>query len=95
MKKFFNLKTTFILLSVMLLSLVEPFVFAQDSSGSSSSRSTTTTVENTTTIQPWMWVVGGAVLLIIIIALVRGGGSGGRSHTDKVTYTKTTSEDNA
>jgi hypothetical protein len=93
MKKIFNLQNSVFLLSLIVFNFIQQFVYGQDSTGSaSSSQSTTTTTQSTTTVQPWVWVVGGIVLLIIIIALVRGGGSGG-AHTDKVTYTKTTSSD--
>ncbi len=94
MKKIFKRQTYISLYSFLTLAFVHLLVFGQDSTASGS-QTTTTTTEHTVTVQPWVWVVGGAVLLLIIIALVRGGGSGG-SHTDKVTYTKTTSsEDNA
>ena len=96
MKKIFKLQNSVFLLSLILFNLVQQFVYAQDSTGSaSSSQTTSTATQSTTTIPMWAWVVGGAVLLIIIIALISRGGSGGGAHTDKVTYTKTTStEDN-
>ena len=91
MKKIFSLQFYYLLFSLLVLSFYNVTAFAQDSSGSSST-TTTSTTSQTTTVQPWVWVVGGAVLLLIIIALVRGNSKGGGSaHTDKVTYTKTTS----
>jgi len=93
MKKIFNSQTYIFLFCFIMLSLTRVSSFAQDSASSSTSQTTTTT-EHTTTIQPWVWIVGGIVLLLIIIALVRGNKGGGTSgHTDKVTYTKTTSSD--
>ena len=93
MKKIFNSQAYIFLFSFIMLSLTRAFAFAQDSAASSTQQTTTTTTEQTTTVQPWVWVVGGAVLLLIIIALVRGNKGGGTAHTDKVTYTKTTSTD--
>lgn len=92
MKKIFKKQTYIFVATFILLSVMQIISFAQDSAASAST-TTTTTQHTSTTIQPWVWVVGGAVLLLIIIALVRGGGSKGGSHTDKVTYTKTTSTD--
>ncbi len=92
MKKIISLQFYYSLFTIILIFFCNAIAFAQDSAVSSST-TTTTTTQQTTTIQPWMWVVGGIVLLLIIIALVRG--NSGASHTDKVTYTKTTSkEDN-
>jgi hypothetical protein len=96
MKKIFNCQAYIFLFSFIMLSLTRAIAFAQDSAAASgsSTQSTTTTTEQTTTVPPWVWIVGGAVLLLIVIALVRGKGSAA-AHTDKVTYTKTTSsEDN-
>ncbi len=91
MKKLFSLQFYNFLFSFIALSFCNVIAFAQDSAATSSTTTTSTTSESTT-VQPWVWVVGGAVLLLIIIALVRGNSKGGGSgHTDKVTYTKTTS----
>ena len=92
MKKIFNLQGGVFLLSLMIFGLIQQTLFAQDSTASSSQTTSSTSV-STTTIQPWVWVVGGVVLLIIIIALVSRGSSRGGAHTDKVTYTKTTSSE--
>lgn len=93
MKKTLNRQTWVAFYSIIVLSFVQAFVYAQDSSGSSaSSRTTTTTTASGTTVPSWAWVVGGVVLLIIIIALARGKSSP-NSHTDKVIYTKTTTSD--
>jgi hypothetical protein len=79
--------------ALVILSLMEYPVFAQDSTSTGSSSSTTTTTTTTNEVwytQPWVWVIGGAVLLLIIVALVRGGG------TDRVsthtTHTKVIKE---
>jgi len=94
MKKIFNKQTYIFLVSYVMLSLAGVYVFAQDSTASSGSSSqTTTTTEQTTTVQPWVWVVGAVVVLLILIALLRGKKAAPASHTDKVTYTKTTSSD--
>ncbi|MDQ6901394.1 MAG: hypothetical protein M3139_00095 [Bacteroidota bacterium] len=94
MKKFFNRQFYVFLFSFAMLTLTRALVFAQDSAGGNST-TTSTTSASTTTIQPWMWIVGGVVLLIIIIALLRGNSNTttGTAHTDKVTYTKTTSSE--
>ncbi len=93
MKKIFNRQTWVALYSIIFLSFVQAIVYAQDSSGSSgSSQTTSTTTSSNTIFPPWVWVVGGVVLLIIIIAVARGN-SGPKAHTDKVTYTKTTTSD--
>ncbi len=92
MKKIFRKQTCIFVATFILLSVMQLISFAQDSTVSAST-TTTTTQQTTSTIPVWVWVVGGAVLLLVIIALVRGSGSKGVSHTDKVTYTKTTSKD--
>ncbi|MEO8860692.1 MAG: hypothetical protein ABI358_04670 [Ginsengibacter sp.] len=94
MKKIFNRQFYIFLFSLAMLTLTRALVFAQDSAAGSTTTSSTTS-SSTTAIQPWMWIVGGAVLLIIIIALLRGNSntSTGTAHTDKVTYTKTTSSE--
>ncbi|MDQ6762607.1 MAG: hypothetical protein M3015_08270 [Bacteroidota bacterium] len=92
MKKIFSKQAWIFVATFILLSVMQLISFAQDSTASSST-TTTTTQQSTTTIPSWVWIVGGAVLLLIIIALVRGNSSKGAAHTDKVTYTKTTSTD--
>src|SRR5437868_11281377 len=92
MKKIVNSQACIFLFSFIMLSLARVYVFAQDSAASSgSSTQTTTTTQQTTTVQPWVWVVGGVVVLLILIALLRGKKATPSAHTDKVTYTKTTS----
>ena len=66
---------------LLLLSMTQMVVWAQDSTGSSSSVTVTKETTTTTTdwyTQPWVWVVGGAVFLIILIALLRGNSSNTR-----------------
>ena len=81
--------------TLLMLSLLQTIIWAQDSTVSTS-RTTTTTEQTTWYTQPWVWVVGGAVFLLLIVALVRSNSSSGTgaSRTDKVTYTKTTETDN-
>ena len=94
MKKIFNRQFYIFLFSLAMLTFTRALVFAQDSAAGSST-TTSTTSSSSTSIQPWMWIVGGVVLLIIIIALLRGNSNTatGAAHTDKVTYTKTTSSE--
>jgi hypothetical protein len=94
MKKIFNRQFYIFLFSLASLTLTRALVFAQDSTAGSSTTSSTTT-SSTTTVQPWMWITGAVVLLFIIIALLKGNSktSTGTAHTDKVTYTKTTSSE--
>ena len=68
---------------VLLFSLLNIALFAQDNQGGNnntgSTSSTTVTTESTTTTewysQPWVWIVGAAVLIIVLVALLRGNGS--------------------
>lgn len=94
MKKIFNSQRCIFVFSFIMLCLFRVISFAQDSAASSgSTQSTTTKTEQTTTVQPWVWVVGGVVLLLILVALFRKNKSDATTHTDKVTYTKTTTSD--
>ena len=81
--------------TLLMLSLLQTIIWAQDSTVSTS-KTTTTTEQTTWYTQPWVWVVGGAVFLLLLVALLRSNSSSGTSdsRTDKVTYTKTTETDN-
>jgi hypothetical protein len=94
-----NLKGLF---TLIMLTVVQAMVLAQDagSSGSgsgSNSVSVTRTTETTSSnwyTSPWVWVIGAAVFILLLVALMRGGGDRtGASRTDKVTVTKSTSSD--
>jgi hypothetical protein len=67
------------LVTFLLLSFMQLFAYAQDTT----SKTVKTTTETSTTwyTQPWVWIVGGAVLLIILVALLRGGSSTTRDST--------------
>lgn len=93
MKKIFSKQSYILLFSFVMLTLNTAVVLAQDaSSGSSTQSTTTTTTEHSFVVPMWAWIVGGLVLLLIIIALISKNKSG-TAHTDKVTYTKTTSSE--
>ena len=85
MKTLFKFSSLKIFLSLLLVSFIQTFVFAQDDGGSSVT-TTTHTESQTWYMEPWVWVVGGLVLLILLIALLRGS-------NNKVTVTKTTTTD--
>jgi beta-lactamase regulating signal transducer with metallopeptidase domain len=95
MNKIFNSQTYIFLCSFIMLNLTNAISFAQDSAASSgsSTQTTTTTTQHATTVPVWIWIVGGVILLSIIIALLSRNKGGEVAHTDKVTYTKTTSRD--
>ena len=64
---------------LILLTLTQAVVWAQDGASTSSSTTQTTTTTTETTqdwyTQPWVWIVGGAVFILILIALLRGNSS--------------------
>ena len=63
--------------TILILTLIQTFVFGQDSGGGSSTVTTTTHTETQTWYaQPWVWIVGAAVFILLLIALVRGGWTG-------------------
>lgn len=80
---------------LFLTTLINAFVWAQDSTVSATTQTTsTTTTEQTWYTEPWVWVVGGAVLILLIVALTRGNkGGDSTGRTDKITVTKTTSSE--
>ena len=65
------------LMMVLLFSLMQLALWAQDSTSSSVSvhKETTTTTTTNWYAQPWVWIVGGAVFILILIALLRGNSS--------------------
>lgn len=78
---------------LFVLSINNLVVFAQDTASSSVSTTATSTTETTTWYtETWVWVVGAMVGILLLIALIRSS-SNSSSRTDKVTVTKTTSND--
>ena len=68
-------------ITILMLSLIQTALWAQENGGSgttSSGGSTTSTKTSVTTTsdtwyaQPWVWVVGAAVFIIILVAIIRG-----------------------
>jgi hypothetical protein len=94
MKKIFQRQTYLMLFCSIMLSLTTVISFAQDGAASSggSAQTTTSTTSVATTIPMWAWVLGGVIVLAIIIGLLSRKGRD-IAHTDKVTYTKTTSSE--
>lgn len=80
MKKI-SLSYAYSFLLLVLFSLLQVVLWAQETptNEGGTSKTTTITTETTTTsqwyTQPWVWVVGGAVFLIILVALLRGNSS--------------------
>lgn len=95
-----NLKGLF---TLIMLTVFQAIVLAQDAGssnsggGSSSSVSVTRSTETTSTdwyTSPWVWVIGAAVFILLLVALMRGGGDKTvASRTDRVTVTKSSSTD--
>ena len=91
------------LMTFLMIAFFQTILFAQESGGSeSASGSSTTTKSVSITSQsndwyasPWVWVVGAAVFILLLVALLRGRGDSATSasRTDRVTVTKTTSDD--
>lgn len=88
-------------LSLLMIALFQTVLLAQDDGGSASGSSTTTKSVSVTSqsndwyASPWVWVAGAAVFILLLVALLRGRGDSGTtaSRTDRVTVTKTTSDD--
>lgn len=84
-----------------MIAFFQTILWAQEGGSESTSGSSTTTksVSVTSTsdwyTSPWVWVVGAAVFILLLVALMRGRGDSGTtaSRTDRVTVTKTTSDD--
>lgn len=90
-----NFKMMFTLL---IFSLLQTAIWAQDSSSGSSTTSKSVSVTTHNDSQwygsPWVWVVGAAVLILLLVALTRGGSNrSGSTSSDKVTVTKTVERD--
>lgn len=91
------------LMTFLLIAFFQTMLVAQESGASeSASGSSTTTKTVTVTSQssdwytsPWVWVAGAAVFILLLVALLRGRDDVATtaSRTDKVTITKTTSDD--
>ena len=90
-------------LTFLMIAFFQTIIWAQDNGGSgSASGSSTTTKSVSVTSQandwytsPWIWVVGAAVFILLLVALLRGRSDGGStaSRSQRVTVTKTTSDD--
>ena len=82
--KSMNIKMFF---ALMICTLVQVVLFAQDSGGSttsSSSKKVDINVENSGGdwyTSPWVWVAGGAIFIIILVALMRGNSSTSETRT--------------
>ncbi|MCW3113216.1 MAG: hypothetical protein JWR18_1612 [Segetibacter sp.] len=90
------------LLTFLMIAFFQTILWAQDGASESASGSSTTTKSVTSTSQssdwytsPIVWVVAAAVFILLLVALMRGRGDSGTtaSRTDRVTVTKTTSDD--
>ena len=91
--------------TLIMLFVIQAISLAQESGGSGGSGSSsgggsvvTHSSETTTSnwyAQPWVWVVGAIALILLLVALLRGnsGGAATASRTDKVTVSKTSSND--
>jgi hypothetical protein len=87
-------------LSFLMIAFFQTILWAQDGSSASGSSTTTKSVSVTSEsgdwyASPWVWVVGAAVFILLLVALLRGRGDSATtaSRTDRVTVTKTTSDD--
>jgi hypothetical protein len=88
-------------LSLLMIALFQTILLAQDNGGAASESSTTsksvsvTSQTNDWYASPWVWVAGAAVFILLLVALLRGRSDGATtaSRTDRVTVTKTTSDD--
>ena len=79
-------------LMILIFSVLQLPLLAQDNPGGTDSKVSVTTSETTTTTtdwytQPWVWIVGAAVLIIVLIALLRGG-SGETREVHRTTVVK-------
>jgi hypothetical protein len=95
--KSMNIKMFF---ALMICTLVQVVLFAQDSGGSttsSSSKKVDINVQNSGGdwyTSPWVWIIGAAVFILLLVALVGGGRSrSSDTSTDRVTVTKTVERD--
>ncbi len=86
MKKVWN--NIFRIASIVLLSIMGTYSWAQDTTASSTrvtTSETTTTTSSDWYTQPWVWIVGGAVFIIILIALLRGNSSKDKTEVSRST----------
>lgn len=58
-------------LMVLLLSIFQTALWAQDNSGGGGVDIKITKENNNWYAQPWVWIVGGAVFLLLLVALLR------------------------
>lgn len=93
--------------TLVLFSLFQLAVMAQDNSGGGSgSSSSTTSTQSSKSVDvsvsestdwytsPWVWIVGAAVFVLLLVALLSGGRSRrSAASTDRVTVTKTVERD--
>ncbi|MDQ6814031.1 MAG: hypothetical protein M3040_09850 [Bacteroidota bacterium] len=88
-------------LTFLMLAFFQTIIYAQDNGGSESASGSSTTTKSVSVTSndwytsPWVWVVGAAVFILLLVALLRGRGDNATtaSRTDRVTVTKTTSDD--
>jgi len=83
---------------LLIFTLMNVMVWAQDDGQTQTTTTTKSTfkVTNNTTdwyTQPWVWIVGVAVFILLLVALLKGSGNRTSGHTDKVTVTKTVRKD--
>lgn len=92
------------LLTFLMIAFLQTIIWAQDNGGSSESGSGTSSATKSVSVtsqstdwytSPWVWVVGVAVFILLLVALLRGNSSNAAtsSRTDRVTVTKSTSDD--
>jgi hypothetical protein len=88
------------MLTLMMITLIQTAVWAQEEGSGSSSTTTTTKSLSTSSDSGWytsplVWVIGAAVFILLLVALMRGRNSGGdastATRTDRVTVTKSSS----
>ncbi|RZK99177.1 MAG: hypothetical protein EOO89_31350 [Pedobacter sp.] len=79
--------------TVLAFSFLTLTAVAQEATTSATTTTSTNTTETSTWYtETWVWVVGAMVGILLLIALIRSG-TNGRSTTNKVTVTKTTSSE--
>jgi hypothetical protein len=93
--KSISLSKAFTYLLVILFTVLQLPLFAQDqpATGGDGGGSKTITTETTTTTtdwytQPWVWIVGAAVLIIVLVALLRGNSNSDTREVSRTTVIK-------
>ncbi len=90
------------LLTFLMIAFFQTILLAQDNGGSASSSGSSTTTKSVSVTasndwyaSPWVWVIGAAVFILLLVALLRGRSDSGTTatRTDRVTVTKSTSDD--